>query len=401
MEHFITAINIIQVRHLKNIKIKLKADKRQHLLLTGKNGAGKTSVLCGIADTLKAWRSFQPGTVQRVAAYAKALDKDYAQKLEESFQLEPKQTGIKLSFVDKEGMTEKFFQGRFLMAYYPAERKTSMQMPEGIEKIETKKVYRIDESAGSLLVKYMVHLKTQELYAKNAGDTQLASRINEWFRRFEDALRELLDNKTVELSYDYKNYNFQILEKGREAIGFDQLSDGYSAIIDIVSDLMLRMEQNWIFTDNLCTYDLEGIVLIDELESHLHIELQRKILPFLTSFFPRLQIIVTTHSPYILNSVSNALVYDLEKQIEIEDMSGYSSEGIVEGYFDSEEYSDELREKLRRYEILAFRTDLNNEERAERAALRRELKELPQELAQAAWDAFADIEERRKKDGQN
>lgn len=183
----------------------------------------------------------------------------------------------------------------------------------------------------------MVHLKTQELYAKNAGDTQLASRINEWFRRFEDALRELLDNKTVELSYDYKNYNFQILEKGREAIGFDQLSDGYSAIIDIVSDLMLRMEQNWIFTDNLCTYDLEGIVLIDELESHLHIELQRKILPFLTSFFPRLQFIVTTHSPYILNSVSNALVYDLEKQIEIEDMSGYSSEGIVEGYFDSEE----------------------------------------------------------------
>lgn len=391
MEHFITAIEIMQVRHLKDIKINLNKKKRQHLLLTGKNGAGKTSVLCEIAEVLEAWQKSQGNLdqrLQRLIAYDNALN-------------HRKRPGIGLAFSNQESMAEEFFQGRFLMAYYPAERKTSMQLPDGIEKIETRKIYGIDERPGSLLVKYMVHLKTQELYAKNAGDTQLAGKIEEWFQRFENALKELLDDKTVKLFYDYKNYSFQILEEGRESIGFNQLSDGYSAIIDIVSDLILRMEQNWILKEKLCTYDGEGIVLIDELETHLHIELQRKILPFLTTFFPRLQFIVTTHSPYILNSVSNALVFDLEKQIEIEDMSGYSSEGIVEGYFDSEEYSDELREKLRRYETLAFRSDLSSEERAERAMLRQELKEIPQELAQNAWEAFADIEERRKKDGKN
>ena len=45
MEHFITSVHINEVRHLKNIEIKLNPEKRQHLILTGKNGSGKTSVL--------------------------------------------------------------------------------------------------------------------------------------------------------------------------------------------------------------------------------------------------------------------------------------------------------------------------------------------------------------------
>ena len=44
MEHFITSVHINEVRHLKDIEIKLNPEKRQHLILTGKNGSGKTSV---------------------------------------------------------------------------------------------------------------------------------------------------------------------------------------------------------------------------------------------------------------------------------------------------------------------------------------------------------------------
>ena len=206
---------------------------------------------------------------QRLLAYAETFKHYLEEQPEERAEKMPRQPGIGLVFSDKESMAEEFFQGKFLMAYYPAERKTSMQLPDGIEKIETRKIYGIDERPGSLLVKYMVHLKTQELYAKNAGDSQLAEKTEEWFQRFENALKELLDDKTVKLFYDYKNYSFQILEDGRESIGFDQLSDGYSAIIDIVSDLMLRMEQNWILKEKLCTYDAEGIVLIDEWNNYM------------------------------------------------------------------------------------------------------------------------------------
>lgn len=47
-------------------------------------------------------------------------------------------------------------------------------------------------------------------------------------------------------------------------------------------------------------YEKEGIVLIDEIETHLHLELQRVILPILTTIFPNIQFVVTTHSPLFL-----------------------------------------------------------------------------------------------------
>ena len=52
MEHFITKIKIKKVRHLENITLDLDAGKRQHLILTGKNGSGKTSLLNAIKETL-------------------------------------------------------------------------------------------------------------------------------------------------------------------------------------------------------------------------------------------------------------------------------------------------------------------------------------------------------------
>ena len=206
----------------------------------------------------------------------------------------------------------------------------------------------------------------------------------------------MLDDPGLKLEYDYKNYNFQIIEEGRKPFGFDQLSDGYSAAIQIVADLILRMEQNWLKQGALSTYDTEGIVLIDELETHLHIALQKKILPFLTAFFPRIQFIVTTHSPYILNSIEECVIYDLEKQIRMEDMSDYSAERIVEGYFGLDAYSEKLLTNVKRYAELVEKENPTEEERAERARIRIELKQLSGDLSKEARDAFEEIEDKRK-----
>ena len=54
MEHYITKIHIDQVRHLKNVDIELSQDRRKHLILTGKNGSGKTSLLNAIKSNLQA-----------------------------------------------------------------------------------------------------------------------------------------------------------------------------------------------------------------------------------------------------------------------------------------------------------------------------------------------------------
>lgn len=81
--------------------------------------------------------------------------------------------------------------------------------------------------------------------------------------------------------------------------------------MEIVSDLIMRMEAQ---SRMRASFDLEGIVLIDEVETHLHLELQKKILPLLTKLFPNIQFIISTHSPFILNSLRDVVIYDLERK---------------------------------------------------------------------------------------
>ena len=409
-EYFISEIDIEKLYHLSDIKIKLDSNKRQHLLLTGKNGSGKTSLLLEIEKFLRAindeklsqvfdqyptWINEAKKKVLSASSDSEkyAADKDLKQCL--GF-LKKYSDGVQINLNQYEGLEMMYHNGKFITAYFPSERKAQFMRPNGVENITLENTYGIDESAGDILLKYLVHLKTQQAYARNEGDQTTANQIQKWFDRFDSALQILLDEESIHIEYDYKKYDFKIRQNGREPFSFNELSDGYSSVIYIVSDLILRMDKNWLLEDKISEYDYQGIVLIDELETHLHIELQKKIFPFLTKFFPKIQFIVTTHSPYILNSISNAKAYDLERQVELDNLSGFSSDDLAEGYFEADAYSDELKNSLNRYEELCFRKDLTEDERAERAEIRIRFKNISSELSGAAKERFEDIERRRK-----
>lgn len=351
MNHYIKEIYIKKLRHLSDIKIELNNEHMQHLLLTGKNGSGKTSLLIALAEKLN------------------NICNDIDEK-----EISDIQNGIEVSFNNKNTLNEVFQNGSFITAFFMADRKTEIEQPTGVQDIKLRKIYDIDDNPGQILLKYMVHLKTQQAYAKNESDSKTVKRIADWFEHFENALKVLLDDASISLEYDYKNYDFRIHQKGRNAFNFNELSDGYSSVIYIVSDLMLRMDRNWLLKDTLCVYDEEGIVLIDELETHLHIELQKKILPFLTSFFPNIQFIITTHSPYILNSIDNAMAFDMEHHVELDNLTGFSTDDLAEAYFDVDSYSEKLKRRMDKYHLLLTQKVLNDEEKAERAKLRYELK---------------------------
>ena len=409
-EYFISEIDIEKLYHLSDIKIKLDSNKRQHLLLTGKNGSGKTSLLLEIEKFLRAindeklsqvfdqyptWINEAKKKVLSASSDSEkyAADKDLKQCL--GF-LKKYSDGVQINLNQYEGLEMMYHNGKFITAYFPSERKAQFMRPNGVENITLENTYGIDESAGDILLKYMVHLKTQQAYARNEGDQTTANQIQKWFDRFDSALQILLDEESIHIEYDYKKYDFKIRQNGREPFSFNELSDGYSSVIYIVSDLILRMHKNWLLEDKISEYDYQGIVLIDELETHLHIELQKKIFPFLTKFFPKIQFIVTTHSPYILNSISNAKAYDLERQGELDNLSGFSSDDLAEGYFEADAYSDELKNSLNRYEELCLRNDLTEDERAERAEIRIKFKNISTELSGVAKERFEDIERRRK-----
>lgn len=381
MEHFITELRIGELLHLSDIRIELNPEKRTNLLLTGKNGSGKTTVLRALARHL-CENGRAGGQTRRIQSYLAYLNK-YGD-------------GLKIIFNEEKEIHRLCKEGEFLTAFYRADRKTAISRQKGPEEVVLEKGYSVYFGPGDVLLKYLVHLKTQQAYARNEGDMETVQLLDQWFERFAGALRVLLDDETLQLKYDYKKYDFQIIEEGRKSFGFDQLSDGYSAAIQIVADLILRMEQNWLKEGILSSYDVEGVVLIDELETHLHISLQRKILPFLTEFFPRIQFIVATHSPYILNSIEDCVIFDLENHIRMENLSGYSAEGIVEGYFEQASYSEQLLQRLERYRTLVNTDRPTDEERAERARIQMEMKQIPGDLAREAKCAFEEIEHRRK-----
>ena len=398
MEHFITSVHINEVRHLKDIEIKLNPEKRQHLILTGKNGSGKTSVLQAMKDYLQA---IDDGVYQELCIRRSYKSNDKLSELEkivaETFA--KYNSGVEVDVSNVVGLDRLYSQGEFVTAYFPADRKTVIHRAKGVQDVKLENQYSLDDTPENILLKYMVHLKTQQAYAKNENDLSVEKKIAEWFSRFENALKVLLSDDSIRLIYDYKNYNFLIEQKGRNPYSLDELSDGYSAIIGIVADLILRMDRNWLLKGELSQYDVEGVVLIDELETHLHVELQRKILPFLTEFFPRIQFIITTHSAYILNSISNACIYDLDKQVRFANFSSYSADEIAEGYFDAPNYSATMQDKILRYQHLVKQEELSDSEKAERAQLRIELKTANKLLEEDISDEFNRIEEKKDSNG--
>ncbi|MDM8524519.1 AAA family ATPase [Desulfococcaceae bacterium HSG8] len=380
---FVTQLQIRKVRHLKNINIPLSGNERKHLILTGKNGSGKTSVLEEIKKFLTGIENKESGQ--------KILIKCLLEKTNIVY------PNITVKFNSDITLEKIYSAGRFVFSWFEAARIADLEIPDGIAKTEIKKQYRLEERPGNQFVQYLVNLKADQSFARDDNDTEAVLGIAEWFENFENSLKEIFEDEALRLKFDRKNYNFNIIQENREKFDFHTLSDGYSAIISIVSDLILRMEKN-----RKKNYDVQGIVLIDEIETHLHIELQKKILPFLTNFFPKIQFIVTTHSPFVLTSADNAVVYDLEKELLInDDLSGYSYDGIIESYFDADKYSDSVKNRIREYEQLVLRGNLSDEEDERMLELRRYLKSIPPFLSKELSAKFHQIELARigKKNG--
>lgn len=101
-----------------------------------------------------------------------------------------------------------------------------------------------------------------------------------------------------------------ILEKGRNLLSITQLSHGEKLIFAIIGDIIRRIS---ITQPNLKNpLEGKGVILIDEIEQHLHPSWQRTIIPNLRKTFPNIQFIVTTHSPQVLSNVPRENVFILE-----------------------------------------------------------------------------------------
>jgi predicted ATP-binding protein involved in virulence len=90
-------------------------------------------------------------------------------------------------------------------------------------------------------------------------------------------------------------------------------SDGEKAIITLVADISYHLALAKNFEDNDVFLDSPGVIMIDEIESHLHPNWQREIIPILIQVFPNIQFFIATHSPQVIASVNSESVFSIEK----------------------------------------------------------------------------------------
>ena len=120
------------------------------------------------------------------------------------------------------------------------------------------------------------------------------------------------DNKTNELTGIFTS------EGGKkEKLKFSQLSDGFRNIVALAADIAYRCIQLNPHLGEKVIEESPGVVLIDELDLHLHPNWQRRIVEDLKKTFPKIQFVATTHSPFIVQSLGADELINLDAISEV------------------------------------------------------------------------------------
>ena len=175
--------------------------------------------------------------------------------------------------------------------------------------------------------------------------------------------------KDVIIDYDAEKEDIEIqmyFDNDKvEILPLHYLSDGAKSILAIVADIAYRMAiLNPHLLDKVIT-DTDGIVLIDEIDMHLHPSWQRKIVESLTKTFPKVQFIFTTHSPTVLTHVqreniqilSDGKVYPIDSKTYGRDVNS-----ILREVMQTEIRPSEVKEKLTAFSNAIDDSDLDTAE---------------------------------------
>ena len=363
MNYFVKNIKINKLFHLKDLKI-LISENNPHLLITGKNGSGKTILLKAIADYLDTLEKNIPNEGMVVwepfVSYSGSFEKFRGT--------------VDLDIINKSEIIKDIENRNFIISYYSAGRHSKMAEPKTPTKPDLQNNSKSYVDLTDQFLYFLSDLKIQEALARNEQQNKDADEIRTWFDEFENMLKELYKDTNLKLIFNYKDYSFKISTNGKE-FKFTEMSDGYIAAIDIIADLILKMQNGNSLTRN---YKKEGIVLIDEIETHLHLELQRIVMPMLTKIFPNIQFIVSTHSPFVLSSMPNAVAYDLEHREAIDDLTEYSYEALAEGYFGVRTDSSYMEMRLESLRSLLEKDNLTNGDKEKISMLLNDFEQIPE-----------------------
>lgn len=332
----------------KNVDIEVNG---KTLILTGGNGCGKTQLLSYVFEKLndKVVNRNNHSIQQlrdNVSAYDQAIKRDGPTNRSYDSWVSQKESALKkieelnnppLELSDLESYILHYKELRGVLLQFEAGRKSDILKASSVSPIDNlkekdrKTLTGQQKTTSSIFEEFLITSIANQAFSESKkinNNPEEAERIDKWFKKLESDLQNLFEDEELKLVFKSDSFSFEIHQQNKEPYTFQTLSSGFSSIMAVYADLITKVSLRSIDPE-----ELTGIVMIDEIDAHLHVSLQKKILSFLTTAFPKVQFIVTTHSPFVVSSVSDAVIYDLSKLEQVEDLSMYSYEAVLEGLF--------------------------------------------------------------------
>ena len=370
---FLRSIKITNYRRFEQLNIRLNP---QLTVLVGKNGSGKSSILDAAAIAAGSLPTSLDGIAgfpirkedARVSVF-RLGDNDDVQPI---FPVEISATGC----VDGKEISWK----RVLNS---SSGRCNFSQASELTAITSQYQKRMREGDGSLILPLVAYYGTGRLWnqhkEKSSDVLSVNTRINgyidsldsaandklmkSWFAKMrqqelqrqesipafrivcqamEQCLNKLskVSSCTVDFNLDTREIDVCIPDEngGSTVLPLNKLSDGYKCTVSLIADIAYRMALLNPQLRDKALAETNGIVLIDEIDLHLHPEWQKSILDLLTMLFPRIQFIVSTHAPSVINTVKSENLMILENdsvRLPVGEIYGKDTNTIVSGVMKS------------------------------------------------------------------
>jgi predicted ATP-dependent endonuclease of OLD family len=349
------------------------------LILTGGNGCGKTQLMnyifTKLNESIIEKKNFSIGELQQnLASYQFNLKgMGPAHQNYNWFKEQIGTTTAKIKELentpilikDIEEFVVKYENFKAVLISFQAMRKSDISKPSSVASLDKLRsqdqgpVHTRRNNTSSMFEEFLVTNIANQAFSESRkinNAPEEAMRIEKWFNKLETDLQDLFEDRMLRLVFKSDSLSFEIHQPYKDPYTFQDLSSGFSSIMAVYADLITKVSLRSIDPD-----ELTGIVLIDEIDAHLHVSLQKKILAFLKKAFPKVQFIVTTHSPFVVSSVDDAVIYDLSRLEQVQDLSMYSYEAVLEGLFGVFPVSSLLKKNIEKLAELLKRSPIDIE----------------------------------------